>query len=100
MVPRNPKNNNSSNNNKIRKKPSNLRVQLKIKVCTKLYFYVRLLLVILRENEVQKERAWGYNLLQLNYVFKLICFEAYFPLVQICYLIILMEPKKKSQVLF
>ena len=50
MVPRNPRNNNSSNNNKIGKKPSNLRVQLKIKVkkdikCTvftKLYFYVSL----------------------------------------------------------
>ena len=51
---------------------------------------------ILRETEVQKERAWGYNLLQLNNNFILICFEAYFPLVQICYLIILKEPKKKK----
>ena len=55
MVPRNPRNNNSSNNNKIGKKLSNLRVQLKIKVIkdikctvfTQLYFYISLKYYIL-----------------------------------------------------
>ena len=79
MVPRNPRNNNSSNNNKIGKKPSNLRVQLKIKVkkdikCTVFLNYIfmfhlsttcicflesRLLLVHFKRNRSTKRKGLG-----------------------------------------